>query len=141
MKDFTQTLRNLELKVTPQRLAIYDVLKNSKEHPSAETIYKKLYPVYPTMSLATVYKSLEAFKKANLVQELNVGEYSFRYDATVSPHPHIICMECHKVEDLEEHIFSDLTEKVLQYTNYSITRQQLYFYGKCPQCKEGVEAV
>lgn len=129
------------MKVTPQRLAIYEVLKATHDHPCAEIIYKKLSPIYPTMSLATVYKSLEAFKKAGLVQEINVGEYSFRYDANMAPHPHIICTECSKVEDLDVHIFSDLSDKVLQYTNYSIEKQQLYFYGKCPQCRQKSEAI
>jgi Fur family peroxide stress response transcriptional regulator len=135
VKEFTKTLRDHGMKVTPQRIAIYDILMNTTEHPSAEVIYKKLAPVYPTMSLATVYKSLDVFKKAGLVQEINVGESSFRYDANISSHPHIICTTCHKVDDVEEAIFSDLVDKVNSFTNYSIHRQQLYFYGLCPQCK------
>lgn len=135
VKEFTKTLRDHSMKVTPQRIAIYNILMNTTEHPSAEVIYKKLEPVYPTMSLATVYKSLDVFKKSGLVQELNVGESSFRYDANVNSHPHIICTACHKVDDIEEDIFSDLLDKVNSFTNYSVHKQQLYFYGLCPHCK------
>ena len=124
------------MKVTPQRIAIFDVLAKTKEHPSAEMIYKQLYNDYPTMSLATVYKSLDIFKKSGLVQELNVGEYSFRYDAITESHPHIICTECHRVEDLNDNIFTDLISKISQHTRYDVSKQQLYFYGICPQCKE-----
>jgi len=123
------------MKVTPQRIAIYEVLVNSNEHPSAEMIYKKLSHEFPTMSLATVYKSLDVFKKAGLVQELNVGEYSFRYDGKTTSHPHIICTECHKVEDINDNIFADLLDKISDFTQYNVEKQQLYFYGKCPQCK------
>ncbi|KXG78898.1 transcriptional regulator PerR [Thermotalea metallivorans] len=135
MKDFAKILRDHGMKVTPQRIAIYDILIHTTEHPSAEVIYKKLAPIYPTMSLATVYKSLDAFKKAGLVQELNVGECSFRYDAKTNSHPHIICTSCHRVDDIQEDIFSDLFQKVNAFTNYSVHKQQLYFYGLCPQCK------
>ncbi|WZL71757.1 transcriptional repressor [Clostridiaceae bacterium 35-E11] len=135
MNHFAKILRENHMKVTPQRIAIYEVLSNTKEHPSAEMIYQKLSSIYSTMSLATVYKSLEAFKKADLLQELNVGEYSFRYDATTIPHPHIICTKCHCVEDLDDHLFGDLMDKVDSVTDYTVEKLQLYFYGICPRCK------
>ena len=74
MKEIAQILREKGLKVTPQRIAVYNMLCNTKEHPDAETIYKTLEPTNPTMSLATVYKTLDFFKQLGLVQELNVGE-------------------------------------------------------------------
>ena len=135
MECLTKVLRENCMKVTPQRIAIYEVLASTNEHPSAEMIYKKISSVYPTMSLATVYKSLDVFKKAGLIQELNVGEYSFRYEANMKPHPHIICTKCHKVEDIIDKLFTDLTGKISSHTQYDVERQQLYFYGRCPQCK------
>lgn len=135
MHDFANVLRNNNMKVTPQRIAIYQVLSSTVEHPSAEMIYNKLAPSYPTMSLATVYKSLDAFKKAGLIQEINVGEYSFRYDANAISHPHMICTQCRRVDDLDTNILSDLINKINDYTQYQVERQQIYFYGKCPMCK------
>ena len=58
MEDIILTFKEKKLKLTPQRLAVYQYLKSTREHPSAETIYKALQPNYPTMSLATVYKTL-----------------------------------------------------------------------------------
>ena len=63
MKEIAQILREKGLKVTPQRIAVYNMLCNTKEHPDAETIYKTLEPTNPTMSLATVYKTLDFFKQ------------------------------------------------------------------------------
>ena len=90
MLTTTEMLKSQKLKVTPQRLAIFHMLYNTKSHPSAETIYNSLQETHPTMSLATVYKTLDALAKAGLVQQLHLGEDSFRYDATASSHPHII---------------------------------------------------
>lgn len=136
MIDLIKYLKEKGYKVTPQRIAVYDILKNTKEHPSVDMLYSKLQPVYPTMSLATVYKSLEVFKELGLVQELNVGEDKFRYDANVNQHPHIICMACGKVEDVDDEMLFDLVDQVSNKTGYQLVSQQLYFFGYCPNCKK-----
>ena len=137
MVDLIKFLKEKGYKVTPQRIAVYDILKNTKEHPSVDMLYSKLQPVYPTMSLATVYKSLEVFKELGLVQELNVGEDKFRYDANVNQHPHITCVDCGKVEDVDDEMFFDLIDQVANKTGYQMVNQQLYFFGYCPNCKKG----
>jgi Fur family transcriptional regulator, peroxide stress response regulator len=134
--DITSILRDNGLKVTPQRLAVYNLLASTKDHPSAEAIYNKLYPLYPTMSLATVYKTLEVLVKSGLVQQLNVGENSFRYDANVSSHSHITCIKCHRVDDIEDNLFAGMDTKISHSTSYSIINHQLYFFGICPHCKQ-----
>ncbi len=134
MDCLAKVLRDNNMKVTPQRMAIYEVLANTNEHPCAETIHRKLSSVYPTMSLATIYKSIDVFKKAGLIQELNVGECSFRYEVNTKPHAHIICTECRKVENISDNLFTDLVEQVGDFTNYNIEKHQLFFYGKCPNC-------
>lgn len=136
MEEITALLKQKGLKVTPQRLAILNFLTHTNEHPTAETIYKKLVSDFPTMSLATVYKTLEVLKNTGLVQELNVGEGSFRYDAKTTPHPHIVCLGCGKVEDLDESIFKDLLEEVKKHTDYKVVGQKLYFYVYCSACQK-----
>lgn len=136
MEEITALLKQRGLKVTPQRLAILNFLMHTNEHPTAETIYKKLVSDFPTMSLATVYKTLEVLKNTGLIQELNVGEGSFRYDVKTTPHPHIVCLGCGKVEDLDESIFKDLLEEVKKHTDYKVVGQKLYFYGYCPACQK-----
>ncbi len=136
MLEITKILKEKGYKVTPQRLAVFNILRNTKEHPSVDSIYNKLQPTYPTMSLATVYKSLEVFKELGLVQELNVGEGSFRYDANTNQHPHIICIKCGRVDDINDEMIFDLSDAVESKTGYKVIRQQFYFYGYCPNCKE-----
>lgn len=136
MLELTNILKEHSLKVTPQRLSIFKMLRNTKAHPSAETIYLSLQDEYPTMSLATVYKTLDTLVKHNLIQQLNVGEDSYRYDADTVSHPHIKCTCCNKVVDLP-HILSvnALRKEVASLTQFDLSYEQLYFYGTCPECK------
>ena len=132
----TSLLRDKGFKVTPQRLAIYDVLAKTKAHPSAEMIFNELQPLYPTMSLATVYKTIEILKELKLIQVLNVGEDSFRYDAVTINHPHISCCKCGKVEDIMGIDAKDFINTIASQTSYRLTGQQFYFYGVCPECQK-----
>lgn len=136
MDNITTIFKEKKLKLTPQRIAVYKYLKSTKSHPSAEVIYKAIQEEYPTMSLATVYKALKTLAEVDLVQEINVGEGNFRYDAMVQPHPHIQCLECNRVDDIENISFSDLNLKASEFTDYSILANQVYFYGVCPNCKK-----
>lgn len=134
--ELAAKLRENGFKVTPQRLAVYDVLKNNETHPSAEIIYKKLRPMYPSMSFATVYKTVEILNKINVIQILNTCEDSNRYDANVSKHFHIQCVECGKVENVVETEIPEAKENITRDTGYTLTGKQVYFYGTCPKCQK-----
>ena len=135
MKETAQILREKGLKVTPQRIAVYNMLLSTHEHPNAETIYRTLEATNPTMSLATVYKTLDYFKHLGLVQELNVGEPSSRYDAIVRCHPHTVCTCCGKVEDLEMDELTNLAKRVQGKLDFEVEYEQLILYGKCAECR------
>lgn len=137
MDNITSIFREKKLKLTPQRIAVYKYLESTKEHPSAETIYKSLQHDYPTMSLATVYKALKTLVEVELIQELNVGEGNFRYDANVDSHPHIQCVNCSKVDDIDGISFISLNEDIKKYTDYEILSNKIYFYGICTKCRNG----
>lgn len=136
MNNISTIFREKKLKLTPQRIAVYKYLQSTKQHPTAEIIYKALQPEYPTMSLATVYKALKTLVEVNLVQELNVGEGNFRYDGNTCPHSHIQCLNCGRVDDVEGVCFSELNDKVKDYTKYEVLTNQVYFYGICESCRK-----
>lgn len=138
MNSITSIFREKKLKLTPQRIAVYKYLQSTKEHPSAETIYKALQTDYPTMSLATIYKALKTLTEVNLVDELNVGEGNFRYDSNVDSHPHIQCICCGRVDDVENVSFKDLNNKITEFTDYEVLTNKVYFYGVCKNCKDKV---
>lgn len=135
MDKIIALFKEKKLKLTPQRLAVYKYLKSTKEHPSVETIYNALHEEYPTMSLATVYKAIRTLVEVDLVQEINVGEGNFRYDYDASNHPHIQCLSCNKVNDLEDYSLDELNKEAQNHTDYEIAYNKVYFYGLCPECK------
>ena len=136
MKETAQILREKGLKVTPQRIAVYNMLINTTEHPNAEMIYKTLEPTNPTMSLATVYKTLDFFKQLGLVQELNVGEGRSRYDADVDWHPHTVCTCCGTVGDLHMDALKNVSRKLAPELDFEVEMEQLILYGKCSKCRQ-----
>ena len=76
-----EALRNKGYKATPQRIAICRIALNSREHPSAQQIYNEVKKVHPTVSLATVYKTLQVLRDLDLVQELNFPKGQARFDS------------------------------------------------------------
>ncbi len=136
MNQLAENLKTNKLKVTPQRLAIYNYLVNTTSHPTVETIYNDLRDDFPAMSLATVYKTVASLRDAHLIKEFNVSEDSNRYDANIDKHSHVICTKCHSVTDyfgnidLKKHI-NDLEDL----SGYSIDAYDINFYGICDKCK------
>lgn len=135
MDTIISIFKERKLKLTPQRLAVYKYLMSTKEHPSAEIIYKALQPNYPTMSLATVYKAVKTLVEVELVQEINVGEGNFRYDGNPNEHAHIQCLSCSKVDDLEDVSFTNLNQTAEDKSGYKILSNKVFFYGICKQCQ------
>lgn len=135
MENLSIIFKEKNLKLTPQRYAIYNYLQSTNTHPSAETIYESLKSTYPTMSLATVYKTLRTLIDLKLVQEINVGEDNFRFDACTECHPHIVCTKCRKVDDIRDADFAFVDDIAKKHTMYDIEDHKLYFYGVCPNCK------
>ena len=134
--ELAKILRDNGCKVTPPRLVVYDMLAHTKEHPTAEMIYEKVHQQYPTMSFATVYKSVEIFSKLGIIQVLNTGEASFRYDANTSEHPHIRCIKCGRVCDVPHLEAKAVEDMVAAETGFEVKGHQFYFYGVCPDCRE-----
>jgi len=81
IENFIIQCRELRIKVTPQRIAIYKELSSTGEHPSAEIIYKKIKKYYPNISLTTIYRTLETFEKLGIISVANILHDAARYDA------------------------------------------------------------
>ncbi|HBS61007.1 MAG TPA: transcriptional repressor [Firmicutes bacterium] len=137
MEILAQKLRENGLKVTPQRLSIYGILRDTKEHPSAEKIYEAIKQRMPSMSFNTVYKTLSSLEENGLIKKLVVEESHYRFDADTSPHAHILCVQCKKLEDVQ----GDFGERVKMMReefsarhNRELFGEELYFFGYCLEC-------
>lgn len=99
---------------TRQRLAVYEVLGKAEHHPTAEEVYESVRGQLPNISLATVYKALEAFVAGGLAAKLGGGggDGPARYDARGDGHYHLRCLDTGRVEDLPTPFDPDLVEKL-----------------------------
>ena len=129
-------LRESEYRLTPQRVELIRLIASSEGHPSAARLYNQIKVQFPTMSLATVYKTLDLLKELGEVLEIDLRDDS-HYDGNKPyPHPHLICTKCNRIEDGDLE-FDPLTIKKLEkISGYQIVRPQIAFYGLCPDCRQ-----
>lgn len=119
----TDLLKKLEsggLRITPQRLAIYNELADSKSHPDAKTVYERLRNRVPGLSLDTVYRNLRLFEKHGFINRLGSAYDGDRFDADTSTHWHFVCRRCGKIDDIHCKNPQD----------YNRLPPQVYEYGK-----------
>jgi len=130
-----QKLRENGHKVTPQRLAIINILAKSEGHPSVDDIYDKIIRDFPTMSLATVYRNILLIKTLGEVLELGFPDGSNRYDGNKPyPHPHVICIKCKKIVDPDLDSLDEVKNEVELETKFKILNHRLDFFGICSNC-------
>jgi Fur family peroxide stress response transcriptional regulator len=129
-----EALRSKGYKATPQRIAICRVALNSRVHPSAQTVYDMVKKIHPTVSLATVYKTLEVLRDLDLVQEINFPKGQARFDSYMKPHINLVCLKCGSITDLDDVIVKEITRKVTVSTKFKPTGQRMDVYGICQKC-------
>jgi Fur family transcriptional regulator, peroxide stress response regulator len=135
VQTIIQKLRDHGHKITPQRLAIANILAASKGHPSVEDIYEQIRADFPTMSLATVYRNIVLLKSLGEVLELGFPDGSNRYDGNKpAPHPHVICIKCRNIVDPVLDSLDEMKKEVARETEFTILTHRLDFFGICRQC-------
>lgn len=99
------------LKVTPQRIAIYEAIVNLKNHPTADKIFRYTENENPSISPGTVYKTLETFASAGLINKIKTDKDIMRYDAVLEKHHHIYCEDTGEILDYNNEDLNHLLEK------------------------------
>lgn len=128
-------LRAAGLRLTPQRLAIYRYLSSTDSHPTAQAIFEKLRTEYPSMSLATVYNTLETLVNLGIINSLGTaGDDAVHYDGDLTPHVNLACVSCHRVIDLQSENVDQLELEVAERSGYQILGARVLYYGLCPRC-------
>lgn len=132
--EMIEALKERNYRLTPQRLELVHLIASSEGHPSAAQLYDRIKHQFPTMSQATVYKTLALLKDMGQVLEIDLRDDS-RYDGNrPEPHPHLICIECNTIIDGEVGVDSSTIRNLEQVTGYKILRSQVSFFGLCPDC-------
>lgn len=117
-----------------QREKIYQVLKKTVAHPTAEWVHEQVRSQIPRISLGTVYRNLHILTAQGKIQELDFGQGLHRYDATVDQHYHFVCERCGVIRDLEVPPQQDLHDRVRDVVPGKITNHRLDFFGVCTDC-------
>ncbi|MBW6501747.1 MAG: transcriptional repressor [Bacteroidales bacterium] len=121
------------LKVTPQRIAILEVILNLKEHPTAETICNHLRPGYPNLSIATIYKTLDTFAKKGIIRKVLSETDTMRYDGVAEKHHHLYSTDSGRIEDYYDEDLNKVIENYLKrkrIPNFTIEDFKLQLFGK-----------
>ena len=134
LEDLVSTLREEGFRITPQRVAILEYLLRTDDHPSAEYIHKVVKKKYPMVSLSTVYKTLDLLKEKKLVSEIEVDGEA-RFDAHTDAHINLVCMNCGKIDDLDEDSLSDIQTRAAKKSKYLILQGNFELIGYCNDCK------
>ncbi len=129
-------LKERDYRLTPQRVELIRLIAASEGHPSASQLYEQIKVQFPTMSLATVYKTLDLLKELGEVLEIRLRDDS-HYDGNKPyPHPHLICTKCQNITDGElDTAVKNIVQEVEKTFGFRIEKHQLDFYGLCPDCQ------
>lgn len=140
-KRLLETLQAGGLRLTAQRRVICRYLAETHEHPTAQQIYEALKPSFPSLSLATVYNTLEALVELGAVHALgDAGDNTMHYDADIEPHLNLACVRCHRIIDLPLAQLSALEEEAQRLTGYRMLGARIMYYGLCPDCQREIAA-
>ena len=134
-KALASKLRRLGIRLTPQRLAIAEVVANSGDHPSVKDIFERVKGFFPYVTVATVYSTLAVLENAAIVQELPFQRQS-RYDANLEPHANLVCVGCGGVVDADvgQDAVVELKAALEKESSFKLDTQRVDFYGWCPGC-------
>ncbi len=119
---------------TAQRAAIFRFLRGVKSHPTADEIFTQVREQLPEISLATVYKALEAFVEAGVARKLAMGGGPARYDGRLDDHDHVRCLKCGLVRDVVGSHDSEMIRGLKSEDGFEIVDYRLELLGYCPAC-------
>lgn len=136
---FRTYLREHNLPVTAQRLAIADAILGTNRHLSADDVARELRALGANAGTATVYRTIEVLVRSGLVVERDFGEGFKRYEAArgVPHHEHLLCTLCGRVTEFRDERLERMTTLLAETHDYSRQRHRLVIYGLCGACRRG----
>lgn len=130
---FREKLKEKGLKVTPQRVAIYEAIVTLKNHPTADNVIEYIKANHPNISIGTVYKVLESLVENALLKKVKTDKDLMRYDSVLSDHHHLYCSETQRIEDYDDEGLNQMISnyfKKKKIKNFTIQDVKLQITGK-----------
>jgi Fe2+ or Zn2+ uptake regulation protein len=132
--DLSASFRARGLKVTPQRLRIFEALHENAEHPTAEAVYERVQADLPTISLRTVYQTLNDLTAMGELAQLDLGTGSTRFDPNLDHHHHLVCDSCGTVHDVHAELDTVRLPDAAAH-GFEVSATEIVFRGRCADCR------
>lgn len=123
------------VRFSKQRELIFNEVKNSNNHPTADMVYDRLRQDNPNLSLGTVYRNLTQLADNGLISKLNIPGDPVRFDGNIQEHNHFICEECGQIYDLENDLVG-YVDNGLDKLGFKIKSSQILLKGICAGCNK-----
>jgi len=133
--ELINALKERDFRLTPQRVELVRLIAVSQGHPNAAQLYEKIKVQFPTMSHATVYKTLTLLKEMNQVLEIDLHGDSHYDGNRTDPHAHLICTHCGKILDGDMILDLAAIRRMEESSGYTLLRPIVSLYGLCADCK------
>jgi len=132
--NYEKFLREHHLKVTPQRLGILSLMHNAG-HISVDDLYVRIKKQFSSISLATLYKNINAMLDSRIITEVKIPNAKQKYEIVKAPHIHLLCQKCKEFLDLELNL-EGLINEASQQSHYEIEESNIILSGLCKRCQE-----
>jgi Fe2+ or Zn2+ uptake regulation protein len=123
--------------VTAQRTLLLELLRRSDEHLDADELYRRAREKYPRISLSTVYRNLQLFKKLGLIEEHHFAEEHHHYEVKpTTEHQHLLCLNCGKIVEFVCPLSQKFKKDIGKQYDFDITGVELRMTGLCSSCRK-----
>ena len=129
-----KALRANKRRVTTQRLMIHRALRGLNRHASAEEVLETVGDRLPSVSLPTVYSTLELLDELGLARRVGPAGGRILYDPRLDEHHHAVCIECGRVDDLDAHVDAEPAVAAARRRGYTRARAGIVVTGVCEEC-------
>ena len=137
--QFRNRCKEHGLRVTPQRVMIYEELLKSRDHPSPDRLYSRLKLIFPELSFDTVYRTLSTFNEMGLVDLVEGYGTAMRFDTELEKHHHFRCKKCGKITDFNFKQYDELAVPRDIAKKCEIMKLQVTIKGLCEKCKNKIK--
>ncbi|GEO25396.1 transcriptional repressor [Alicyclobacillus acidoterrestris] len=128
---------NQKINWTTQRKVIYELVRDTTDHPTASDVMERLRSEGYHFAYGTVYNSLRYLVDMGLIRELKLGNAVSRYDARTEEHLHVICDICGKVAEAEMDLPTHWLDEIASKTAFQLDSPEILLHGICQDCRKG----
>lgn len=133
-KTCDETIHENGFRFTSQRREVYDAIMAKRDHPTAVEVFMRVKETMPSISLATVYNTLETLTECGLVKHVHRDREPSRYCPNLQPHGHFFCDKCGAVFDVPQRVNAKVDDVWQVPRNAVVAHREVSFRGLCPDC-------